>query len=83
MKNPFTITLLGVLGVLVLLVWAPWMNNQAIHDRFLEEKARTDGTVDVRTGEVVCDYRVGWFPFGRYVASCDAGYFVPFWGGIL
>lgn len=68
------------LSVLVLLAWAPWMNNQALHDRILEEKARTDGTIDRNTGELICEYGVSWLPFGRFVASCEGRYFVAFYG---
>lgn len=28
----------------------------------------------------MCDYNVMWFPFGRWVASCEGGYYVIFWG---
>ena len=69
--------------VLVLLAWAPWMDDKAIHDRVFEERARIDGTIDKQTGELICDYTVAWFPFGRWVASCEGGYFVTFWGKIL
>jgi len=24
-----------------------------------------------------------WFPFGRWVASCEGGYYVTFWGQIF
>ena len=82
MRINIRIILIAVL-VLLLLVWAPWMNNQEIHERVLQEKARTDGTVDGETGELICDYNVMWFPFGRWVASCEGGYFVTFYGRIL
>ena len=54
------------------------MDNQALHDRIFEERAHIDGTIDKETGEPLCDYNVTWIPFGRYVASCEGGYFVWF-----
>lgn len=66
--------LIGILAVLVfILAWAPWMDDQAIHDKIFRERAKLDGTFGV------CDYETGWAPFGRYVASCEGGYFVPFY----
>lgn len=66
--------------VLLLLALAPWMDDRAIHDMVFEERAWVDGTIDKETGELVCDYIVSWFPFGRWVASCEGGYLVTFWG---
>ena len=71
------------LAVLFLLAWAPWMSNKAVHDKVFNERAKIDGTVDKQTGELICDYNVMWFPFGRYVAGCEGGYFVTFLGKIL
>ena len=59
------------------------MDNQSVHDRVLEEKARIDGTINGQTDELICDYNVMWFPFGRYVTSCEGSHFVTFWGKIL
>ncbi len=83
MKRKTKIILFISLFVLFLLAWAPWMNNQAIHDRVFNEKAKIDGTIDKQTGELICDYNVKWFPFGRWVASCEGSYFVVFFGRIL
>ena len=80
MKKNIKVILILALLILILLAWAPWMNNQAIHDRVFEERARIDGTIDRETGELICDYNVMWFPFGRHVASCEGGYFVTFYG---
>ncbi len=66
--------------LLVLLAWAPWLDDRAIHDKVFQERAHIDGTIDKQTGELICDYNVGWLPFGRYVASCEGGYFVTFYG---
>jgi hypothetical protein len=79
-----TAIIIGVaLLVLLFFAWAPWMNDQAIHDMVFQEKARIDGTIDKETGELICDYTVSWFPFGRWVASCEGGYFVTFWEAIV
>ena len=82
--------ILTIVLILLLLVWAPWMDNQAIHDRVFKEKAHKDGTMGWviqpdGTSEytLICDYNVMWFPFGRWVASCEGSYFVIFWGKII
>ncbi len=94
-------------AIVFLLVWAPWLNDQAIHDKVLQEKGRKDGTIQpiqniqniseealqalqeesrkkgVVDGVLICDYKVMWFPFGRWVASCEGGYYVTFYGKIV
>lgn len=89
-KNRDKTIILTLVFILLLLVWAPWMNNQAIHDRVFKEKAHKDGTFSwviqpdgTREYTLLCDYNVMWFPFGRWVASCEGGYFVTFWGKII
>ncbi|MBP8994869.1 MAG: hypothetical protein KBG30_13820 [Bacteroidales bacterium] len=59
------------------------MNNKTIHDKVFKERAKIDGTIDKQTDELMCDYNVMRFPFGRYAASCEGDYFVTFWGKIL
>ena len=54
------------------LAWAPWMDDKVVHDKVFEERARIDGTIDKQTGELICDYKVTWFPFGRWVELCEA-----------
>jgi len=77
--NQTKVILLVILVItLVILAWCPWMDDNTIHDRILEDKAHIDGTIDKETGELICDYNVIWMPFGRYVASCEGGYFVWF-----
>lgn len=71
-----------VLLTALLFAWAPWLNDQKIHDMVLQERGRTDGTID-KNGGIICDYKVGWMPFGRWVASCEGGYYVAFYGQIL
>ena len=72
-----------VLIIVAMLAWSPWLSYQIIHDKVFNEKSKIDGTVDKQTGELICDYNVMWLPFGRWVASCEGGYFVTFWGKIL
>ena len=71
---------------LLLLAWAPWLDDHAIHDRVFQEKAHKDGTMGwliqpdgTREYTMICDYTVVWCPFGRWVASCEGGYYVTFW----
>jgi len=85
-KPVLTIILLAV----SLLAWAPWMDEQAVHDRVFQEKANIDGTMgwvvypnETKRYELICDYKVSWMPFGRWVASCEGGYYVTFWGKII
>jgi len=90
MKRKTKIILFISLLVLFLLAWAPWMNNKTIHDKVFNERAKIDGTIGwviypdgAKKYELICDYNVMWFPFRRYVASCEGGYFVTFWSKIL
>jgi hypothetical protein len=83
MKQRIKILITAFILLLLLLAWAPWLDNQAIHDKVFQERAHIDGTIDKQTGELICDYNIMWFPFGRYVASCEGGSFVTFWGQIL
>ena len=81
-KNIKIIAILTIL-IFFLLLWAPWMNNGKIHDKVFQERAGIDGTIDKKTSELICDYNVMWFPFGRYVASCEGGYYVTFYGELI
>ena len=83
MKQKTKIILAAIALFLLLFAWAPWLNDQTIHDKVFQERAHIDGTIDKQTGELICDYKVGWLPFGRYAASCEGGYFVTFWGQML
>ena len=81
---------LALLLALLLLAWAPWLNNQAIYQEARRTRAMRDGTygwVRCVDGSVrrmwVCDYTVRWALFGRWVASCEGAYYVTFWGQML
>jgi len=85
MKKKTKMILFLTLLFLFLLFWAPWIDIQAIHGRVFEEKAHKDGTMGwviqpdgTRECTLICDYNVIWFPFGRWVASYEVGYFVSF-----
>lgn len=82
MKRKIKVIILTVLLVILLLALAPWMDNKAIHDQVLRERGKIDGTIN-KGGDLICDYKVMWFPFGRYVASCEGGWYVTFYGKIL
>lgn len=71
-----------IVAVVAILAWSPWLDNQSLHDKVFEERAKIDGTIDEYTNELICDYNVRWVPFGRYIASCEGGYFTTFWGQI-
>jgi len=83
MRQKIKIIIAVITLLLILIAWAPWLDDKAIHDKVFQERAHIDGTIDKQTGELICDYNVGLFPFGRYVASCEGGYFVTFWGQML
>jgi len=83
MEKKVKLAAIALALALLLLAWAPWMDEQEVHDRVLREKAQKDGTIDRQTGVLVCDYKVGWLPFGRWVGSCEGAYFVTFYGQIL
>ncbi|ABL78370.1 hypothetical protein [Thermofilum pendens] len=69
-------------ALVLLLFWAPWLDDGEVSARLLEEKGVVDGTV--RNGTVVCEYKVRWAPFGRVALSCEGGpYYVTFWGQVL
>ena len=69
--------------IIVIFARAPWLDNQSLYDKVFEERAKIDGTTNKYTGELICDYNVMWAPFGRWVASCEGGYYVTFWGKIV
>lgn len=73
--------IIGVI-IIILLGLAPWLDNKSLHDKAIMEKAKIDKTLD-QDGELICDYNVRWVPFGRWVASCEGGYYVTFWGAFL
>jgi len=90
MKRNVKIIIIVFVILLLMLAWAPWLDNRAIHDRVFEERAHIDGTMSwvtypngTKEYELICDYNVGWFPFGRVVGNCEGAYFVIFTGKIM
>lgn len=83
MKRKIKIISIFILIIFVILTWMPWLGNKAVHDKVLREKGRIDGSINKETGEVVCDYEVTIAPLGRWVASCEGGYYVTFFGRIF
>ncbi len=81
-KNLKIILITLLLILLSILIWAPWLNNEKLHDKVLQEKGKVDGTIN-KNRELICDYSISWLPFGRYVTSCEAGYFITFYGAII
>ncbi|MEM5871710.1 MAG: hypothetical protein QW051_02440 [Candidatus Aenigmatarchaeota archaeon] len=64
MKRSSLVTILIFLILSLILTWAPWLNEQEIHDLVFQEKAHKDGTfglVIYPNGtiqhELICDYK--------------------------
>lgn len=45
MKQKTKIAITAIALFLLLLAWAPWLNDQALHDKILQERGRKDGTI--------------------------------------
>ncbi len=78
MEKKYKFLLLIIILILIALAWSPWLNDKFIHNKILIEK----GTIG-SGNTVLCDYSVIFVPFGRWVASCEGGYFVTFYGSVL
>lgn len=52
-------------------------------EEVLEEMIEYSRVHGVEDGILVCDYKVMWVPFGRWVASCEGAYYVTFYGQIF
>jgi hypothetical protein len=63
-----------ILGAM--LTWAPWLNDKALLDITTAERADKDGTNNAGCGP----YTITTAPLGRWVGSCEAAYFITFWG---
>ncbi len=51
-----------------------------VTDDLLQKMIEESRKKGIENGILICDYKVMWFPFGRWVASCEGGYYVTFWG---
>lgn len=54
-----------------------------VSEEALKEMIEYSRAHGVEDGILICDYKVMWFPFGRWVASCEGGYYVTFYGQII
>jgi len=45
MKRSIKISIIVALLIFLILAWAPWLDNQSIHDKVLKEKGWKDGTI--------------------------------------
>ncbi|MEK7130034.1 MAG: hypothetical protein AAB793_00075 [Patescibacteria group bacterium] len=70
--------ILFILALMFVLTWAPWLDNEKISLDIYTKKAYLDGT-----SETDCKYNVMIAPLGRWVASCEGGYYVTFFSTIL
>ena len=78
--------ILILVGVLFLLVWAPWITDDYAINKVVERL----GGPDTRFNYLGQDMAVkdvpkvvGWWPFGRYVTfPGEAGWFVSFYGKV-
>lgn len=80
-KMKIVVIIIALIIISTILTWSPWLDEKEIHDRVLKEMGRIDRTIN-EEGNLVCDYKVMKAPFGRWVASCEGGYYVTFWGEI-
>lgn len=80
MNKKISLLVIFLFIIMILLAWSPWLNNEKIYQETYDERADIDGTIDPYTGSLVCDYSVTWVPFGRKISSCEAVYFVTFFG---
>ena len=79
MKISYIILSIIVIVAIILLAIAPWMNNEKIKETITQEKGKINHTVD-ENGNLICEYKISWFPFGRSASSCEGGpYFIGFW----
>ncbi|MBZ9572545.1 hypothetical protein KJA15_04395 [Patescibacteria group bacterium] len=57
-RNKKIIIIATITALVVIVAWAPWLDNQILHDKVFQERAKIDGTIDKYTGELICDYNV-------------------------
>lgn len=56
------------------------IEKSSMSNELLEEMLEESREKGVGNGILICDYKVMWAPLGRWVASCEGGYYVTFWG---
>ena len=78
--------ILTIVGILFLLVWAPWITDDYAIDKVVEKLGGLDTRFNYLGEEMTIrdiPKVVGWVPFGRYVTfPGEAGWFVSFYGNV-
>jgi len=78
--------ILTIVGILILLVWAPWITDDYAIDKVVERLGGSDTRFNYLGEEMAVEdipKGVGWLPFGRYVTfPGEAGWFVSFYGNV-
>ena len=79
-------TIILAIGLLLLLVWAPWITDDYAINKVVEKLGGPDTRFNYLGQDMAVKdipIEVGWFPFGRYVTfPSEAGWFVSFIGKI-
>jgi len=82
MKRNTKIILILAIVLLLLLAWAPW-----ITDDYARNKVMLDSQFikihGLGSGQENPEITVGWFPFGRWITTYDASWFVSFYGSVF
>lgn len=74
MKLRLTFAIIAIV-ILAVLTWAPWMDEQKIITDTYFQRANMDGTAKAQ-----CGYTAVTVPLGRWITSCESGYYITFWG---
>lgn len=78
MKQYQKIILIISTFIILVLAWAPWMDDEKTKEKVLSAHP------DLRGMFQECpEPYVIWFPFGRWVGNCEGGWIITFWGRIL
>ncbi len=84
-KRGKTIILI-IVGILFLLVWAPWITDDYAINKVVERLGGPDTRFNYLGQEMAVrdvPKSVSWLPFGRYVTfPSEAGWFVSFYGKV-
>ena len=79
-------TILGIVLILLLLIWAPWITDDYAVNKVVERLGGPDARFNYLGQDMAVKdvpKEVGWFPFGRIVYfPSEAGWFVSFYGNV-
>jgi hypothetical protein len=79
-------TILTIVLILLLLVWAPWITDDYAVNKVVEKLGGPETRFNYLGQDMAVKdipIKVGWFLFGRYVTfPGEAGWFVSFYGKI-